>query len=96
MNKILGNQAALMQSASVVPASEGGRVIGAKLYGIRRNGLLRKLGLQNGDLLRTINGFDMTDPKSALEAYAKLRNADHITIAVTRRGSPMNIDYNIR
>ena len=47
-------------------------------------------------LERTINGFDMTDPKSALEAYAKLRNADHITIAVTRRGSPMNIDYNIR
>lgn len=96
LNKILDNQAELMRSARVVPQTENGRVVGARLYGIKRNGLLKRLGLQNGDLLRTINGFNMTDPRSALEAYAKLRNADHLSVAITRKGAPMTIDYAVR
>jgi general secretion pathway protein C len=96
VDKVLQNQAELMRSARIIPHEEGGRVTGVKLYGIRRNSLLGKLGLNNGDKLRTINGFDMTSPDKALEAYAKLRNADHLTVAVERRGKPMNLDYNIK
>ena len=70
VDKILQNQAELMRSARIVPHEENGQVVGVKLYGIRRNSLLGKLGLQNGDLLRTINGFDMASPDTALEAYA--------------------------
>ena len=54
------------------------------------------LGMENGDRLQTINGFDMTSPEKALEAYARLRSADHLTIQVNRRGANMNIDYNIK
>ncbi len=96
VSSVLENQAALMREARIIPHEEGGRVVGVKLYGIRRNSLLGKLGLQNGDMLRTINGFDMTSPDSALEAYARLRSADHLSVAVVRRGQAMTIDYNIR
>lgn len=96
VQKILANQAELMRTARIIPHEEQGRTVGVKLYGIRRNSLLGKLGLNNGDMLRTINGFDMTSPDSALEAYSKLRNVDHLTVAVERRGKAMNIDYNIR
>jgi general secretion pathway protein C len=47
-------------------------------------------------MLRTINGFDMTSPDSALEAYARLREAQRLSVAVTRRGQPVTIDYNIQ
>lgn len=96
VSKILENQAALMRSARVIPHEEGGRVVGVKLYGIRRNSILGQLGIQNGDMLRSINGFDMSSPDSALKAYTKLRNADHLTVAVERRGNPVTIDYNIQ
>lgn len=96
VNKILENQAELMRSARIIPHEQGGRVVGVKLYGIRRTSVLGKLGVQNGDMLRNINGFDMASPDSALEAYTKLRNADHLTVAVVRRGNPMTIDYNIQ
>jgi general secretion pathway protein C len=96
VNKILENQAELMRTARIIPHEQNGRVTGVKLYGIRRNSLLGELGINNGDMLRTINGFDMTSPDKALEAYARLRNADHLTIAVERRGKPLNLDYNIR
>jgi general secretion pathway protein C len=95
VDKILQNQAEIMRSARIVPHEENGQVIGVKLYGIRRNSLLGKLGLQNGDLLRTINGYDMASPDSALEAYSKLRSASNLSVAVTRRGRQMSIDYGI-
>ncbi|MEM9067407.1 MAG: type II secretion system protein GspC [Myxococcota bacterium] len=96
VDRILENQGELMRTARIIPHEDGGRVVGVKVYGIRRNSLLGRLGVQNGDMLRTINGYDMSSPDSALEAYARLRSADHLTLSVVRRGQPMTIDYNIQ
>lgn len=95
VDKLLQNQGELMRSARVVPHEENGRVVGVKLYGIRKSSLFGKLGLQNGDMLRTINGFDMGSPDSALEAYAKLRSASNLSLALVRRGNAVTMDYNI-
>jgi general secretion pathway protein C len=96
VDKILSNQAEIMSSARVVPHEENGQVVGVKLYGIRRNSLLGKLGLQNGDMLRTINGFAMSSPDTALEAYSRLRTASNLAVAIERRGQAMNIQYDIQ
>jgi general secretion pathway protein C len=96
VDKILQNQAQLMSSARIVPHEENGQVVGVKMYGIRRNSLLGKLGMQNGDLLRTINGFEMSSPDTALEAYARLRSASNLSVAVVRRGQAMNLTYDVQ
>jgi general secretion pathway protein C len=96
VDKVLLDQAAMMRSARVVPHEVNGQVVGVKLYGIRRSSVLGKLGLQNGDMLRTINGYDMSRPDSALEAYSKLRSADNLTVALQRRGQNVNVSYHIR
>jgi general secretion pathway protein C len=96
VDKILENQAELMRSARIVPEQENGKVVGIRLFGIRPETLLGTLGLENGDRLQTINGFDMASPEKALEAYARLRTADHLTVQVNRRGQNTNIDFNIK
>jgi general secretion pathway protein C len=96
VDKILENQAELMRSARIVPEQENGKVVGIRLFGIRPDTLLGTLGLENGDRLQTINGFDMASPEKALEAYARLRTADHLTVQVNRRGANQNIDFNIK
>jgi general secretion pathway protein C len=96
VEEILGNQAELMKSARIVPEKEGDKMVGIRLFGIRGDSLLGVLGLENGDRLQSINGFEMTDPQKALEAYARLRTADHLTVAVNRRGKDTNIDFNIK
>jgi general secretion pathway protein C len=96
VDSILENQAELMRSARVVPEKEGDKVVGIRLFGIRQDSLLGTLGLENGDRLSSINGFEMSDPQKALEAYARLRTADHLTVSVNRHGAPMNIDFNIK
>jgi general secretion pathway protein C len=95
VDKALANQGSLMKTARVIPHEEDGRVVGVKLYGIRRNSLLGRLGVRNGDMLRTINGFAMASPDTALEAYSRLRSADKLTLAVKRQNKELTIEYNI-
>lgn len=92
IDQVLEKQADLMRSVRVVPGKEG-----TGLYGIRPDSLLGMLGLENGDSLVSINGFEMTtDPSKALEAYTRLRTSDHLTVSILRRGKPTNIDVDIK
>ena len=96
VDKILENQADLMRQARIVPEQENGKVVGIRMYGVKPETLLGHLGMENADRLQTINGFDMASPEKALEAYARLRTADKLTIVINRRGQNMNLDYNIK
>lgn len=96
VDRILENQSELMRQARIIPEQENGRTVGIRMVGIKPDSLLGVLGMQNGDRLQTINGFDMASPEKALEAYARLRTAEKLTVQVNRGGKNMNIDYNIR
>lgn len=96
VDKILENQAVLMKSARIVPEQENGKVVGIRLFGVRPDTLLGTLGMENGDRLQTINGFEMASPEKALEAYARLRTADKLAIVLNRKGQQMNLDYHIK
>lgn len=96
VDKIIENQAELMKTARIVPEQVDGKVVGIKLLNIRQDTLLGVLGMQAGDSLKSINGFDMTSPEKALEAYAKLRTAPHIQVGLIRGGKPVNLEYSIK
>jgi len=96
VDNILEHQADLMRTARIVPEQKDGKVVGIRLFGIKPETLLGKLGLQNGDRLEAINGFEMASPEKALEAYARLRSAESLSVRVTRRGNPVTIDFKIQ
>ena len=94
---VMEKQGAILGSVRAVPQTDGsGKVTGLRLSGVRPGSLLGSLGIENGDQLKSINGFELADPKSALEAYSRLMNADHLIVSVVRRGQPMNIDVRIK
>lgn len=96
IDNVLENQAQLMRSARLVPEQKDGKTVGINLYGIRPDTLLGTLGLQNGDRLEQINGFDIANPEKALEAYARLRTASQLTVQVTRGGKPVTLAIHIK
>jgi general secretion pathway protein C len=85
-DEVLGAAQVLSRPVRIIPHEEYGRVVGVRLYGIRTGGLAHLLGFQNGDLLRSVNGVDITDPDAALRAYARLREQDAHVFDLTRRG----------
>jgi general secretion pathway protein C len=95
VDSLLANPAELMKTR-VVPDKEGDKVVGLKLFGIKPSSLLGTLGIENGDRLSSINGFEMNDPQTMMEAYSKLLHADHLAVSVVRGGQPMNLDFSIK
>jgi general secretion pathway protein C len=96
VDKVLANPMTVARGARIVPSIKNGKANGFKLYAIRPNSVYAKLGLRNGDTLHAINGFDLTTPDKALEVYTKVKEASNLSVSVTRRGQPLNIDYSIR
>jgi general secretion pathway protein C len=74
---------------------ENGKPVGLEIRGIQPGTLLTKLGINNSDVLESINGKPLIGTDAALEAYTLLRTADKFTLAVKRGGRSMSINYNI-
>jgi len=52
--------------------------------------------LGRGDLLRAIDGQELTTPEQALELYARLKAADAFTVTYERNGEDLTNDYRLR
>jgi general secretion pathway protein C len=96
VDAILGDYASLMRGTRMRPVKVDGKLVGLRLSGIRADSLLGRLGWRDGDQVQSINGFLLTSPDKALEAYARLRTADHLVVRVVRGGKTLNLDYRIR
>ncbi|MEM9187807.1 MAG: hypothetical protein AAGF12_01425 [Myxococcota bacterium] len=79
----------------ILPVTRGGFTVGVRVYGIRRDSTLAKLGFQNGDLLTQLNGFSMNSPDRALAAYAALREAKTWVVELERRGEARTHVYRL-
>lgn len=81
LDAILENQALLLHDVRVVPERQNG-IVGLRLSRIRPDSLLGTLGLRSEDRLDAINGYEVGDPERALEAYARLRTAERLEVAI--------------
>jgi hypothetical protein len=93
----LANLGELAQHARIVPAFENGKNVGFKFFSIRPGSLWDSaLHLQNGDIVRRINGHDLASPEAALEVYTKLKDTTELHVDIERRGTPMRLHYTVK
>src|ERR1041384_6256945 len=95
INNALTNLSDLATKARIVPSFKNGVANGFKLFSIVPDSLYSKIGVQNGDVIRRINGYEMNSPDKALEIYQKLRDASRIEIELERRGETIRKSYSI-
>lgn len=95
INNALANLSDLATKARIVPSFKNGVANGFKLFSIVPDSLYSKIGVQNGDVIRKINGYEMNSPDKALEIYQKLRDATRIEIELERRGDTVRKSYSI-
>jgi len=80
----------------VVPQARDGEPLGFRLFGIGREGPFAAIGLSDGDLLLEVNGRSIATPDAAMAAFAALRTASHVSLAILREGRRVRIDYVVR
>lgn len=96
IDKALGDMNEVATQARIVPSFQNGKANGFKLFSIKPNSIYQKIGLQNGDVISKINGYEMNSPDKALEIYAKLKDSQSIQIDLKRRGKDMNMNYTVQ
>jgi general secretion pathway protein C len=90
-----GNLNELLRQARMEPNIVEGRTEGFVVRMIRPKSLLDTLGIQRGDILMQINGMPLDSPEKALQVFQQLREAKHLSIGLTRSGTPMNFEYEV-
>jgi general secretion pathway protein C len=96
LESVLGNMNLLSRSARIVPEIKDGKSAGFRLYSVRPDGPFAKIGMQNGDVISSINGLELSSPEKALEVYSKLKSASHLSLGLERNGQKVTKDYSIR
>ncbi|WP_375766561.1 general secretion pathway protein GspC [Archangium gephyra] len=96
IDRTLSNLNDVAMQARIVPAFKDGQAQGFKLFSIRPDSIYSKIGVQNGDVIKRINGFELNSPEKALEVYTKLKEASRIEIELERNGSSVRKNYTIR
>jgi general secretion pathway protein C len=96
LESVLGNMALLSRSARIVPEMKDGKAAGFRLFAVRPDGPFAMIGMQNGDIISSINGLEITSPEKALEVYAKLKSASHLSLGMERNSQKITKEYNIR
>lgn len=96
IEEALSNPAALVGLARIVPAFVNGAAVGFRLSAVQPDSLLTRLGLQDGDVVARINGYELTSPSQGMELYTTLRDRSVITVDLVRGGARRSVTYEIR
>lgn len=92
----LSNLNTIATQARIVPSFKNGEANGFKVFSIRPGSIYQKLGIQNGDVIKKINGYEINSPDKALEVYAKLKESSKIEVELERRGQTTNSTVNVK
>jgi len=99
LDKLSDDPKLFLRGARLVPSMQNGKPDGFKVYAIRPSSVFARLGMANGDTVRTINGTELTSADKALEVYSALKaskRGDAIVVELVRRSKPMTLTYRVR
>lgn len=96
LDQALENLPLLLTQARAVPYFKDGKSIGLRLFAIKAGSLFEKIGLRNGDILKTINGNSLADITQAVKQFEELKKERSISVLVERNREEREFRYQIR
>jgi len=92
----LDNLPSLLMQARAELYYKEGRAEGFQLSQIQRGSILKSVGFQDGDVIRTVNGQEVRSMEDAIALYQKFGDSDSYTIGILRGEKPKTLHVKIR
>lgn len=86
----------LFQQAQVLPYMKNGKLEGFVVSNILSDSSYKMDGLQNGDIVRKVNGQPVTGTQQAMVMYKGLKDASSIDLELLRHGTIIFIHHEIK
>jgi general secretion pathway protein C len=96
LQKALDNPKALQDGARVLPNYSGGKIDGFRVSGLKPGSIFSELGVQSGDVIKSVNGKPLNGPNEALKLYQQLGSVGGVNITVERGGKPVDLSFQIK
>lgn len=74
------------------PVLREGEIVGMRISLRDPNHPLARLGVQDGDIVRSLNGQELNGPEALTSIYRVIRNSPNLRFEVERQGQPQVID----
>ncbi len=83
------------QVRAVPYAPQNGVTQGFRLFAIKPDSLIERIGLKNGDIVQRVNGVEITDPSTAFTLLQDMQGRSQIRVDVLRNHQPTTLSYEI-
>lgn len=96
VDQALSNLPLLLTEIRAVPYFKDGQAAGLRLFAIKTGSLFDKIGLKNGDILKSINGSSMGDFTQAVKLFEKLKAERSLSVLLERNKQELEYKYQIK
>ncbi|MCB0317179.1 MAG: hypothetical protein KDD56_00375 [Bdellovibrionales bacterium] len=96
LNTALEDLPLLLTQARAVPYFRDGRAIGLRMFAIKSDSLYQKLGLRNGDILKTVNENSLANIQEAMKLFETLKQERSIHVELERNKQDLEFRYSIK
>jgi general secretion pathway protein C len=84
----------IYKDIGITEVKEGGK-LKFKITFVRRGSPFAKLGVQRGDIFKSINGQEINSYNAAFEAYKNIGNVENVTLVIQRGKKEMELEYEV-
>ncbi|MCF6244708.1 MAG: PDZ domain-containing protein [Sulfurovum sp.] len=74
---------------------ENGKLKGFQITFVRKDSPFAKLGVERGDVIKSINGQEINSYNAAFGVYKNIGNLDNMTLVIQRGNEEMELEYEI-
>lgn len=92
----LQNLSELFTQIRAIPDIVNGRTVGFTVSEIEPGSLFDQMGLEDDDVVTTVNGHRLNDPARAMQMLSTVRDQRSIQLRILREGRPLQLSYEIR
>jgi len=96
VQQTMENPAQFFSQMRAMPHFVNGKTDGFSISQVQPGSVFDQLGLQNGDLLTSIDGQPVTNPMQAMGLIQAVKTASAIDLVVNRGGSPTSLHLDLR
>jgi general secretion pathway protein C len=92
----LNNLASVMSQARVEPNIQGGEPEGFRITQIQSGSLLSSMGFRNGDVIKSVNGRDISTTEDAMRLYDTMKGSSFFQVGILRDNRSQTIQVRVR
>lgn len=86
----------LLEQVRIVPHKKDGVQDGLVITGISAGSIFRRMGLRNGDIIKSVNDESALSNESILDIYNDLQTGEEVSLTIERRGLERTLNYRLR